>query len=248
MRPMVSFFLTLIILAGAVIAINEVGSFLQTQMDVLKHDSQEPVLVPPEQIERFHFGYADLLASLFWLRSIQDLDFCGSHLEKNEYREIYKREMKMCQRGWIFKMLDSATRLQPRFRILYTRGAVYLSVLVNDLYGAAEIFERGVKALPSEWSVAYSAAYHFVVELEDYAKGADYMNQAVQKGAPEWLALSAARFYDASGRAEFGLRALAQFYTDPFEQWPEKARERWADLEKSAGKKAKPEDYRNSSQ
>lgn len=197
-----------------------------------KASQNEPTLIPPQQIEHFTFGYSPVIADILWVRSIQSFEFCGHHLEHERYSEDLKRNLVMCEKGWIFQMLDSVTRLEPRYQIAYTRGAVGLSVIVNDFNGAGILFSRGVEALPNNWNIAFYGAYHYAVELKDPAIAATYMERAALAGAPNWAMLLAARFYDEAGQAESGLEVLKQFYgATPFEEWPTRAQERYRELE-----------------
>ncbi len=213
------------------------NSYLPATSQVRK---SEPVLIPPALLERFTFGYNELIADLLWLRAIQDFDFCGRKITR--YNEDLKKDEVVCNSGWLFKMLDAATRVAPRHRILYTRGAVYLSVIVSDRDGAATLLARGAETLFDHWYVLYCAGYHFHLEMKDDVKAAFYMNEAAKYGAPNWVVLLSAKLYSAGGRAEFGLKALEQFYgTLPFEEWPTRAIERWRELEATLGHKVEPQ-------
>ncbi|MCB0413071.1 MAG: tetratricopeptide repeat protein [Bdellovibrionales bacterium] len=44
-------------------------------------------IVPPHNIEHFHFGYNDNLADMFWLRWIQNIHYCGKEKQDNERLE-----------------------------------------------------------------------------------------------------------------------------------------------------------------
>jgi hypothetical protein len=196
-----------------------------------------PTLVPPQHLEYFTFGYNNLLADILWLRSIQDFEYCGDHLQHKEFRQQFGREINMCSKGWIYSMLDAVTRIEPKYQIAYTRGAISLSVLVNDVEGAAEILDRGTKAYPEDWYVWYCAAYHSQIEENNPAKAAAQLAEGSKHGGPPWLAISAARLYSQAGKAEFGLQAIKGFYKDlPFEEWPAKAKERFKALETELAK------------
>ncbi len=201
----------------------------------------DPVMVPPEHIERFTFGYNEIIADLFWIRAIQSIDFCGSTFKTEEEVRMGDKTVKVCQEGWVFQLLDAATRITPRYRVIYSRGAISLSVIVNDRLGALKLFERGAKVYADDWVVRYHAGYHEGIKMNDPAGAAEEMKAAGALGAPNWLTLLAARLFNDAGQAEFGLQALADFYgTEPFEKWPERAQERWQELEEKLGRKVQP--------
>ncbi|MBX7232510.1 MAG: hypothetical protein K1X29_10535 [Bdellovibrionales bacterium] len=196
--------------------------------------SSEPLLIPPAQLEKFTFGYNDFLADSLWIRSIQDFDFCGGKMKMEGYSIALGHNLTLCKKGWIFQMLDAVTRLDPRYQIVYTRGAVSLSVVVSDFEGAAEIFSRGARQYPEDWYIHYSAGYHYGVEMGLSEKAAFHLREAAKYGAPNWTVLLAAKMFNQAGKAEFGIAALKQFYKDqPYEEWPERAQQRMRELKAS---------------
>lgn len=212
-----------------------------------RHESSAgPLLIPPAQLEYFTFGHSEVVADLLWLRSIQSFDFCGG-VFNNGPEVSYdqgKTKIKTCEKGWVFQMLDAATRISPRYRVIYRRGAANLSVAINDLQGAHIIYERGLAQFPNDWNIHYQAGYHEAVEMNNPELGAKLFDKAWRLGAPQWVPLLAAQLYKKSGRAELGLRALADFYRDKeFKNWPPRVRERWQSLETDLGRKVNPTEF-----
>lgn len=206
---------------------------------------KEPLLVPPAQLEHFTFGYKELISDLLWLRAIQAFDFCGGTFVSDETATYGgTRTVHLCEKGWVFQMLDAATRISPRYRIIYTRGAVNLSVAVNDRLGAQELYLRGMKAFPQHWGIHFQAGYHEIFEMGNPDLAAKYFDVAGRNGAPPWLPLLAAQLYNKAGQAELGMRALADLYHDKeLKDWPIRARDRWAELEKGLGRTANPSEF-----
>lgn len=208
---------------------------------VAQMSTSEPTLIPPQHLDKFTFGYQEVMADLLWLRSVQNFDFCGANFLTGETVKLGETSHKICGQGWVFKMLDAATRIVPRYRVIYVRGAIGLSVVVNDREGANILFDRGIMAFPQDWSLHYMSGYHKAIEMNNPEGAATAFEKAAEFGAPNWVPLLAARMYDQGGRAEIGMQVLAQFYagTD-FSDWPERAKERWQDLEKSLGRRVDP--------
>jgi hypothetical protein len=229
--------------AGAAVALLLFASAQLPGAEGRKHQSQ-PLLIPPAQLEHFTFGQNELVADLLWLRSLQDVDYCGAFLETKQYVPEFQRELTICKQGWIYQMLDAVTRIVPRYKIVYMRATIYLSVLINDIEGAAKLFDRGTEVFPDNWYIHYSAGYHYQFEVKDPAKAAYHMERAAKLGAPQWAVILAAKLFSSSGKAEYGLRALAQYYgKDPFDKWPARAQERWRELEGSLGKTVDPAEF-----
>lgn len=229
-----------------VAALSVVGIALTSISEKATAPKFDPVLLPPQYVERFTFGYDELMADLLWIRAIQSLDYCGQSFTTNEQISLGpEKSANICQQGWVFQMLDAATRITPRYRIIYSRGAVSLSVIANDRLGALTLFERGAKTYPDDWVIRYYAGYHKLLEMNDPAGAAEEMKAAGEAGAPNWLALLSAKLFSEAGKAELGFKALTDFYGDtPFEEWPERARERWSELEKKLGRKVPPPQQR----
>lgn len=204
----------------------------------LKSQAKEKLWVaPPPHLEKFSFGYQEIVADLLWLRVIQDFDQCNKAKEvkyekfdskkvqsnaddvTNDLKvEVLKRlekadagRHKNCDYSWAFYMLDSITDLSPRFRIPYASGATTLSVLIEDYEGAHVIFDKAIKSFPKDWPILYRAAYHYLYDRKDVDKAAELLGRAADNGAPIWLKSLAARLYTLSGQAEVALGVLGTY-------------------------------------
>lgn len=177
------------------------------------------LIPPPEGVEHFHFGFNESMADSFWLRWIQDSDYCqvyGKEAEKVESKEdrsefAYSPRHKNCDGSWAYKMLDLVTRLAPKFLMPYTAGAITLSVLIEDFEGASRIFERGLEEYPNDWQLAYRASYHYLFDRKDFPRAAALLNKAQSLGGPAWLSSLASRLYSKSGQLELGLSTLTVY-------------------------------------
>ncbi|WP_413288248.1 tetratricopeptide repeat protein [Bdellovibrio sp. HCB337] len=166
------------------------------------------LLAPPAGIEHFTFGHKDVTADFFWVRAIQDFDYCDHQIGKN-----------LCVgKGWLYRMLNSITDLSPKFRMPYATGAIALSVMVSDVEGAARIFDKGVEQFPTDWKILYRAAYHYLYEVKDKKKAADLFVKAGRNGAPQWVFSLAGGLYNESNEraaAEAILQEMIKTEVDP---------------------------------
>ncbi|MDG0817770.1 tetratricopeptide repeat protein [Bdellovibrio svalbardensis] len=161
---------------------------------------EKHLILPPPQIERFSFGYSEVVADVFWIRILQDFDYCDEKIVEGQCRN----------NSWMFQMLDVTTKLAPHFRIAYAAGGISLTVLVGDLEGATKIFERGVQMLPHDWTISYRAAYHYLYEVKDKKRAAELLIQAGQNGAPPWVFTLAGRLYSDSGELDLAQNLLQE--------------------------------------
>lgn len=188
-----SFFLALSLLA--------ISQFNPTK-DLAKNDK---ILPPPEGLEYFHLGFADVASDLLWLGFIQHSFDCSKYKDEKGER---------CPYRWGYKTLNEASKLSPKSQALYKHGAVKLSVLLEDHQGASEIFERGLGRYPKDWLVNYRAAYLYMEELKEPERAAQLLEVAAANGAPYWTRSLASRLYNESGQLELSYRILLGLYKE----------------------------------
>ncbi|WP_413293260.1 tetratricopeptide repeat protein [Bdellovibrio sp. HCB185ZH] len=157
-------------------------------------------IAPPPMLERFTFGYGEIMADSLWVRLVQDLDYCEQAIAKNTCRN----------NSWVYHMVDTTTNLSPKFRIAYAVGGLALTILITDIEGATKIFDKSVAAFPKDWPILYRAAYHYLYEVKDSKKAADLLIQAANNGAPPWTRTLAGRLYSDSGNIELAEKLLEE--------------------------------------
>ena len=205
-----------------------------------------PFVPPPKEIKHFHFGYAETMADVFWIRALQDFFICDRAIENLNHTATDK-----CEQSWVFQMLDLVTDLAPKFGMPYYYGATVLSVIVNDPLGAKVIFDKGVRELPHAWDIAYRAAYHYLVELKDSEGAAKLLAQAGENGAPAWVFSLAGRLYSEEGKLFLAKSVLQsalesqQKKANPDEPAIYKIRQRLEQIEKEAAAAAKAQPASN---
>jgi hypothetical protein len=183
-------------------------------------------VAPPPVFRYFHFGYNETMADVFWIRVVQDLAVCDPAESPGQ------APPKVCTDSWVFRMLDLITDLAPQFGMPYYYGATNLSVLVNDSKGAKIIFDKGLRAMPDSWDIAYRAAYHYMIELNDKEKAAELLVRAGKLGAPQWVFALAGRLYTEEGKAFLAKSVLLeQLRADPNGLGARRIKERLAEIE-----------------
>ena len=100
-------------------------------------------------------------------------------------------------------------------------GALYLSVIKDDIKGASKLFEEAVVALeqtPSvdpkvRGSIYFAYGYHLIFEENDIAKAAKYIKQSAEvAGAPEFAKHLSESLSTEKGRVTIGFNILNQSY------------------------------------
>lgn len=140
---------------------------------------------------------------------------------------------KLCERGWVYKMLDRITDIDPRFDIVYRFGATMLSVVISDIEGARLIFEKGLMLFPKDWTLAYRAAYHYLYELKDFKRASELLALSGQNGAPLWVFSLSAKLMTKVGQTEAARDFLSDFiHNNSDERWTEYLQKRLEELDK----------------
>jgi tetratricopeptide (TPR) repeat protein len=158
---------------------------------------------PPKELRYFALGESLTVSDSLWLRVIQDFDYCEG-----------KARHQACRDGWVYHMIDLVTDLDSHFHMPYIMGATILSVLVDDVDGAAKIFAKGLAVYPTDWSLAYRAGSHAMTEEKNPEKAARYFRQAAQNGAPFWVNSLAARMYTKAGERQIARQMLQQVHDE----------------------------------
>lgn len=157
---------------------------------------------PPPNVERFSFGYNETMADLLWLRVIQDLHVCENAKNGIAHQAGEKHVGWLCERGWVYKMINAITELSPKWRMPYVVGATMLSIVVDDRLGATDIFNKGVARYPDDVNLLYRASYHFIWEEKQPKIAADLLTRAARNGGPKWFYSLAGKLYTQAGQAE----------------------------------------------
>lgn len=182
-------------------------AILSSKLQGIYHNN-EPKVYPPKVLNKVHLGFADVLADTLWLRLIQDFDYCENETAEKASNpgvgvdEVlsFKMHKSRCNKGWVYQMLDVITDLSPSFKRAYRVGGDILSVGVDDREGARLIYDKGTALFPNYWQLSYSAAYHYLYEIQNPNKAAYYLVQAADAGGPPWLRQMAGTLYTKAGR------------------------------------------------
>jgi hypothetical protein len=183
-----------------------VVAFAQRQIDGrigVYRTHEEALYLTGRQLRRLAPGFNDLLADLYWLRTVQ---YYGS------------------QRIWggghydlLAPLIDVVTDLDPRLEIAYRYGAIFLSekppVGAGDPQKGVAILEKGVRNNPLNWRLRQDLGFLLFTFLGDSKRGADVLMEAARlPGAPFWLESLAAQVLYKGGDRETSRRIWKGMY------------------------------------
>lgn len=179
--------------------------FILSRLSLPQFQYMPSMNLPPPPITHLTFGFSQQIADQFWLRAIQDFDYCEKKIAENTCRN----------QGWLYQMLDLITELAPDFRMPHAAGPLALTVIISDIEGASKLFDKAVQNFPTDWPILYRAAYQALLEEKNKEKAAKLLYQAAKNGAPDWVYALAGRLYSEAGEKELGERIYAEISQDP---------------------------------
>ena len=168
--------------------------------------AQEEVLYVSsgEQVRRLAAGLEDLMADVYWLRTVQ---YYGG-------QRAYAKDKRF---DLLRPLVDITVTLDPRLEIAYHYGAVFLaeprSIGAGQPEAAMELLERGRKAMPENWRLAQELGFFKFFYLHD-AQGASQVLLEASKipGAPYWLQSLAADVLARGGERELSRQIWLTMY------------------------------------
>lgn len=195
---------------------------IQSQLTKPKSLNRSDYITPPIEIKYITAGFSIQLADSFWLRAIQDIDYCDQILS----------ELECVGKSWLFNVINLTVELDNKFKEAYYYGALALTILVNDYAGASIIFDKGTENFNKDWPLLYAAGYHALFEEKNKLKASKLYLAAVDNGAPDWVRLMAGRLASEGGNnllANKILQELVKLETDPI--WINKLRKKIEQME-----------------
>ena len=133
----------------------------------------------PTLMRTVALGFDPLVADLYWMRAV--VYFGGE-----------RRQAAGSTYELLYPLLELTTKLDPRFKVAYRFGAIFLSERPPGGPGqpdkAIELLRRGLEVDPSRWEYAHDIGFVHYWALADYKAAADWFLQASRiPGAPNWL-------------------------------------------------------------
>ncbi len=143
------------------------------------------------QVRTMSFGFENLLADLYWLRTVQY--FGGQRRFASDKRF-----------DLLEPLIDITATLDPRLEIAYRYGATFLSepppVGAGRPKNGVALLERGAAALPASWRLRQDLGFFIHLFLKDHARAAGVLRGASSvPGAPFWLDMLAASILAKGG-------------------------------------------------
>jgi hypothetical protein len=155
-------------------------------------------------VRSFSFGFADVLADLYWLRAVQ---YYG------------RQKLDSASEGYVdlLPLLETAAELDPRFTVVYRYGAVFLSEPIPVGAGRPEagvaFLGKGADRNPENWQLRQEEGMFTSVYLNDPIRASQTLSRAATiPGAPWWMSSLAAFVLTSGGEYEASVRMWTLLY------------------------------------
>jgi hypothetical protein len=142
------------------------------KIEIKKQDTA--ITLNRDLLRIFNLGNKRLLADIIWIQTLIEGD--EEHYSKNDLN------------SWMYHRFMSIAALDPLFYENYIHGGMYLSIVKDDLLGAKDLLEQGLKYFPYDFKLNYNMGYTLVFELGEKKKGLVYFEKILNdKNLPSFF-------------------------------------------------------------
>lgn len=170
------------------------------KITVLKQD--EALNFNEDFLRLSSFGQERLTSSLLWVLTLMESDI--EHYKKDDLN------------SWMYLRFKTISYLDPYFYENYHYGGKYLSIVKDDLLGARDIYERGLKYYPQDFWLRFNNGFNYYFEMGKKEKGLH--NYSVIENHPDvskftpYLPTMLARMRAKRGQLQLAYDMLFQVY------------------------------------
>jgi len=131
-------------------------------------------------LKRVSLGFENVVADVYWIRAV--VYYGGMRRAVDGQRDF----------SLLDPLLTFVTTLDPKFRVAYRFGAIFLTEAYPDGPGrpdlAIGLLQRGIAANPTAWEYFHDIGFVYYWWLQDYKTAAGWFAKGAQLAdAPEWL-------------------------------------------------------------
>ncbi len=151
---------------------------------ILHQEVKKPLIVLNKQDTAFNVnkdilvllsaGNKRLISDSLWIQTLMESDL--EHYGKTDLK------------SWMYLRFKSIAKLDPYFYQNYSWGGQYLSIIKDDLQGAIDLMEEGIKIYPDDYRLNYLLGFTYYHEFGNYDKGIHYFEKIMNnEQAPHFL-------------------------------------------------------------
>jgi len=161
----------------------------------------------PSVVKKMAMGYENLLADIYWLRTIQ---YFGRRNEADK-REIRFKNLPT--------FLDITTTLDPGLMDAYRMGYIFLGedepVGAGKPEEAIRLLDKGIEANPEEWRLRLDKGFVYYIYLDDFqSAGHVWLEAGRRPESPEWMSHLAVETLSKGGSIDIARALWKQQYDE----------------------------------
>jgi hypothetical protein len=192
---------SLLVVAALIAAAAGVQRARELNYETMAVEDRPLYLTSGAAVSRLTAGYNALAADLYWIRTIQY--FGGVKLQLANQQGGLATAGPVRDYSQLYPLLDLTTTLDPRFRIAYRFGAVFLAEAHPGGAGrpdlAVALLEKGLRHEPDKWEYMQDIGFVHYWWLQDYRAAAQWFDRASQTPGAPWFLKSLAATTLAEG-------------------------------------------------
>lgn len=108
-------------------------------------------------------GNKRTISNVLWVQTLLESD--SAHYNNQD------------RQNWMYLRFDTISELDPLFYHNYLWGGMYLSIVKNDMNGAADIFNKGLIYYPDDYELNYRQGFNYYFEMGEFEKGLKYLEK-----------------------------------------------------------------------
>jgi hypothetical protein len=168
---------------------------------------------PAPSLERVTLGFASVVADVYWIRAV--VYYGGARRQDDSAPADY---------SLLHPLLELVTTLDPRFRVAYRFGAIFLTEAYPNGPGrpdlAIGLLQRATTADGPRWEYMHDIGFVYYWWLRDYPRAAEWFEKAADApGGPAWLRPLAATTLAKGGDRESSRLLWRQLALSSDVQW-----------------------------
>jgi tetratricopeptide (TPR) repeat protein len=159
-----NYFVLIAAIAFYFIAITLHSNNTKPAFTVVKQDSA--INLSQDFLKFVSLGNKRLIADMLWIQTLLESD-----LVKYDRRDL---------NSWMYLRFRTISELDPKFYENYLYGGMLLSIVKDDLEGAADIYQRGIKHYPHDYKLNYNAGFNYYFELGNFERGLYHLEKVLE--------------------------------------------------------------------
>ncbi|MGH9884710.1 MAG: tetratricopeptide repeat protein [bacterium] len=170
----------------ATFAIHRTNLSLESMAIERRADGEVGPLPDGNALRVLSLGFERLVADLFWVRTVY---YVGDEAAGNAGYPSAER------------LANLVTDIDPNFDTVYVLMSSVMNGLRTDPDAAIRLLEKGARN-SNYWRIHFLLGFNYFMEKQDYERGAQALQKAVDLGGPPYLQFLVTRLYAHVGEAD----------------------------------------------